>query len=140
MFYLSMYSFLPRVKPTVDILLSGSLSDIVLPIQKGKGKGKGKGTKRGNADSNASSALKDFTIEYAKSSRAACRVCEIKIAKVIEIVFHFCLELLDITVQIVSIYAITFIILFYRNWVIRKMVMIAPDIISESTKICDIIL
>lgn len=46
-----------------------------------KGKGKGKATKR-TADEASASALKDFQIEYAKSSRASCRHCEIKICKV----------------------------------------------------------
>ncbi|XP_037299289.1 poly [ADP-ribose] polymerase [Manduca sexta] len=50
-------------------------SGLVLPAEK-----KGKGKKRGTADSNAS-ALKDFSIEYSKSSRATCRHCDIKICK-----------------------------------------------------------
>lgn len=41
-------------------------------------KGKGKGKKR---DAPASGSTKDFTLEYAKSSRAICRGCEIKIMK-----------------------------------------------------------
>ncbi|GBP32818.1 Poly polymerase [Eumeta japonica] len=51
-------------------------SDVVMPNEK---KGKGKGTKRANSDNNA--ALKDFAIEYSKSSRATCKVCDIKICK-----------------------------------------------------------
>lgn len=51
---------------------------IVLPVEKGKGKGKGK--KRG-AESN-DAALKDFKVEYSKSSMASCKHCEIKICKV----------------------------------------------------------
>ncbi|XP_026729426.1 poly [ADP-ribose] polymerase [Trichoplusia ni] len=55
---------------------------VVLPVEKSKGKGKGK--KRAAEDSNTESnaiALKDFRLEYSKSSRAACRHCEIKICK-----------------------------------------------------------
>ncbi|GBP32813.1 Poly polymerase [Eumeta japonica] len=51
-------------------------SGVVMPIEN---KSKGKGTKRGNSDNNA--ALKDFAIEYSKSSRATCKVCDIKICK-----------------------------------------------------------
>lgn len=39
-----------------------------------------KGTKRGNSKKNA--AGMPYTIEYAKSSRATCRHCDIKICKV----------------------------------------------------------
>lgn len=42
---------------------------------------KGKGRKRANGDDSLA-ALKDFAIEYSKSSRATCKVCEIKITKV----------------------------------------------------------
>jgi poly [ADP-ribose] polymerase len=42
---------------------------------------KSKGRKRGAATEN-NIALKDFTIEYAKSSRSTCRGCEEKIMKV----------------------------------------------------------
>ncbi|GBP32822.1 Poly polymerase [Eumeta japonica] len=41
--------------------------------------GKGKGTKRANNDNNT--ALEDFAIEYSKSNRATCKVCDIKISK-----------------------------------------------------------
>jgi hypothetical protein len=34
-------------------------------------------------------ALKDFTVEYAKSSRSACRGCEEKIFKVSALMLHF---------------------------------------------------
>ena len=44
----------------------------------GKGKGKGKGQKRGSD----ALWLKDFTLEYAKSSRSICRGCNLKIMKV----------------------------------------------------------
>jgi hypothetical protein len=44
------------------------------------GSSKGKGKKRTAAT--AHSGLKDFTIEYAKSSRSTCRGCEEKIMKV----------------------------------------------------------
>ncbi|XP_048485241.1 poly [ADP-ribose] polymerase [Plutella xylostella] len=51
---------------------------IVLPVAKGKSKA----AKRANAEASASmAAIKDFFIEYSKSSRATCRVCEIKICK-----------------------------------------------------------
>jgi hypothetical protein len=42
---------------------------------------KGKGKKRKAAAEN-NVALKDFTVEYAKSSRSTCRGCEEKIMKV----------------------------------------------------------
>ena len=45
------------------------------------GSSKGRGKKRTAAI--ADSGLKDFTIEYAKSSRSTCRGCEEKIMKVI---------------------------------------------------------
>lgn len=44
-------------------------------------KGKGKSKKRGS-EQPATPVLKDFKVEYAKSSRATCRLCEIKICKV----------------------------------------------------------
>jgi hypothetical protein len=44
------------------------------------GSSKGKGKKRTAATAN--SGLKDFTVEYAKSSRSTCRGCEEKIMKV----------------------------------------------------------
>lgn len=61
-----------------------------MPVEKGKGKGKGKGkaAKRANTDANAA-ALKDFAVEYSKSSRATCRVCEIKICKVCVLSNHY---------------------------------------------------
>ncbi|CAB3243872.1 unnamed protein product [Arctia plantaginis] len=62
-----------RIKQTME-----NSTGIVMPAAKGKGKGKA--TKR-NADDASASALKDFQIEYAKSSRASCRHCEIKICK-----------------------------------------------------------
>ncbi|KAK9891936.1 hypothetical protein WA026_017419 [Henosepilachna vigintioctopunctata] len=54
----------------------GASSSIILPEKKGKGK-------KRNADALASkkAALKDFTLEYSKSSRATCRGCELKIMK-----------------------------------------------------------
>jgi hypothetical protein len=48
-------------------------------IAEEKGKAKGKKRKAG-AKNNV--ALKDFTVEYAKSSRSTCRGCEEKIMKV----------------------------------------------------------
>lgn len=48
---------------------------IVLPMEKGKGK------KKRAAESN-NPALKDFKVEYSKSSRATCKHCDIKICKV----------------------------------------------------------
>jgi hypothetical protein len=42
---------------------------------------KDKGKKR-KASANNNVALKDFTVQYAKSSRSACRGCEEKIMKV----------------------------------------------------------
>ncbi|KAL1117298.1 hypothetical protein AAG570_004624 [Ranatra chinensis] len=41
----------------------------------------GKKTTKRAADKAVKSALKDYTVEYAKSSRAMCRGCEVKIAK-----------------------------------------------------------
>lgn len=61
-----------------------------MPVEKSKGKGKGK--KRAAEDSNTESnaiALKDFRLEYSKSSRAACRHCEIKICKVMFILLRY---------------------------------------------------
>lgn len=55
-------------------------SGIVMPENGAKGK-KGKGAKRTAADS-ATGALRDFAVEYSKSSRATCRHCDIKICKV----------------------------------------------------------
>ncbi|KAL0840559.1 hypothetical protein ABMA28_015776 [Loxostege sticticalis] len=51
---------------------------IVLPETNGKGK-KGKATKRSATAVNG--ALRDFAVEYSKSSRATCKHCEIKICK-----------------------------------------------------------
>lgn len=48
---------------------------IVLPTAKGKGK------KRAATSNNP--GLKDFKVEYSKSSRATCKHCDIKICKVI---------------------------------------------------------
>lgn len=53
---------------------------IVMPTETPKGKGKGKSKKR-TADESTNLALKDFKIEYSKSSRATCKHCEIKICK-----------------------------------------------------------
>lgn len=55
---------------------------IVMPVEKPKGKGKSK--KRAADDPVSTStalALKDFRVEYSKSSRATCKQCEIKICK-----------------------------------------------------------
>lgn len=52
-----------------------------MPIQETKTKGKGKRNKRAAPESD-NSALKDFKVEYSKSSRATCPECEIKICKV----------------------------------------------------------
>lgn len=51
--------------------------------EEAKGK-KGKGKKRAVEDDTVlNAALKDFRVEYAKSSRASCRLCEINICKVL---------------------------------------------------------
>ncbi|XP_063621514.1 poly [ADP-ribose] polymerase [Cydia splendana] len=66
-----------RIKEAIE-----NLTGIVMPVEKGKGKGKGK--KRANGDASAAAslaALKDFFIEYSKSSRATCKHCDIKICK-----------------------------------------------------------
>lgn len=63
---------------------------IVMPEEKPKGKGKSK--KRAADTSTAEStalALKDYLVEYSKSSRATCKHCEIKICKVISVLFLF---------------------------------------------------
>ncbi|GLV44778.1 Poly-(ADP-ribose) polymerase [Carabus blaptoides fortunei] len=54
----------------------GSLESVVLPQKKGK-----KRAEPGGAGTSGNAALKDYTIEYAKSGRAACRGCEQKILK-----------------------------------------------------------
>ncbi|XP_063361002.1 poly [ADP-ribose] polymerase [Cydia amplana] len=64
-----------RIKEAIE-----NLTGIVMPVEKGKGKGK----KRANGDASAAAslaALKDFFIEYSKSSRATCKHCDIKICK-----------------------------------------------------------
>ncbi|KAL3275884.1 hypothetical protein HHI36_020621 [Cryptolaemus montrouzieri] len=54
----------------------GAASSLIVPDKKGKGK------KRNAGELSAkNSALKDFIIEYSKSSRAMCRGCEQKIMK-----------------------------------------------------------
>ncbi|XP_069354832.1 poly [ADP-ribose] polymerase [Maniola hyperantus] len=53
----------------------GTPSGIVMPADKGK---KGKATKRENSEK---AALSNYSIEYAKSSRASCKHCDIKICK-----------------------------------------------------------
>lgn len=63
---------------------------IVMPTETPKGKGKGKSKKR-TADESTNLALKDFKIEYSKSSRATCKHCEIKICKVRScLMIYFC--------------------------------------------------
>lgn len=55
-----------------------------MPEEEKKGKGK-KTAKKRAADKESSvsnAALKDFRVEYSKSSRASCCRCEIKICKV----------------------------------------------------------
>lgn len=47
-------------------------------MPEGKGKGKGKAAKRGLDVG----PIKDFAVEYSKSSRATCKHCDIKICKV----------------------------------------------------------
>ncbi|XP_063839454.1 poly [ADP-ribose] polymerase [Ostrinia nubilalis] len=54
-------------------------SGIVMPETSAKGK-KGKAAKR-PASAAPTGALRDFAVEYSKSSRATCRHCEIKICK-----------------------------------------------------------
>lgn len=49
-----------------------SASSVVVPTKKGK---------KREASSSSNSALKDFHIEYSKSSRATCQGCEQKILK-----------------------------------------------------------
>ncbi|XP_022914189.2 poly [ADP-ribose] polymerase [Onthophagus taurus] len=56
------------IKQKVDSTASGSST--VVPAKKGK-----------KRDAESNNALKDFKIEYSKSSRAACRGCEQKILK-----------------------------------------------------------
>lgn len=64
-----------RIKAAIE-----NNTGIVLPDDN-KGK-KGKGKKRAaESDATSNGALKDFRVEYAKSSRASCRRCEIKICK-----------------------------------------------------------
>lgn len=61
-----------------------------MPTETPKGKGKGKSKKR-TADESTNLALKDFKIEYSKSSRATCKHCEIKICKVRScLMIYFC--------------------------------------------------
>ncbi|CAK1553493.1 unnamed protein product [Leptosia nina] len=56
--------------------LLGSTSGAIMPVEKGK---KGKGTKR--KDDKIQPGLSNFSVEYAKSSRASCKHCDIKICK-----------------------------------------------------------
>lgn len=57
----------------------------IVPAAKGKKRGAGNGD-----DKLQKLALKDFTIEYSKSSRALCRGCELKILKdEVSIYFRF---------------------------------------------------
>lgn len=58
-----------------------------MPVEKPKGKGKSKKRTADDATSDAITestniALKDFRVEYSKSSRATCKHCDIKICKV----------------------------------------------------------
>ncbi|XP_075970335.1 poly-(ADP-ribose) polymerase [Anticarsia gemmatalis] len=62
-----------RIKSTME-----SSTGIVMPETKGKGKGS---SKKRKAEESDVSAVKDFNIEYSKSSRATCKHCEIKICK-----------------------------------------------------------
>lgn len=57
-------------------LFVASVGSIVVPQKKGK-----KRAESGSAGTSSDAALKDFTVEYAKSGRAACRGCEQKILK-----------------------------------------------------------
>ncbi|XP_049866080.1 poly [ADP-ribose] polymerase [Pectinophora gossypiella] len=59
-----------RIKKTIE-----SNVGVVLPVEKGKGK------KKRAAESSSNTALKDFKVEYSKSSRATCKHCDIKICK-----------------------------------------------------------
>ncbi|XP_026751130.1 poly [ADP-ribose] polymerase [Galleria mellonella] len=52
-------------------------SGVVLPSEETKGKKR----KAGKSSEAASGAVKDFAVEYSKSSRATCKHCEIKICK-----------------------------------------------------------
>ncbi|KAI5636400.1 poly(ADP-ribose) polymerase catalytic domain-containing protein [Phthorimaea operculella] len=61
-----------RIKKMIE-----SNTGIAMPVEKGKGK-KGK---RAAENGGVNLALKDFAVEYAKSSRATCAHCEIKICK-----------------------------------------------------------
>ncbi|KAL4708395.1 hypothetical protein ACJJTC_019631 [Scirpophaga incertulas] len=57
------------------------MSGVVMPeTSNGKSK-KSKATKRSASQANVSGALRDFAVEYSKSSRATCQHCEIKICK-----------------------------------------------------------
>lgn len=58
-----------RIKERVGVAVVS-----IVPKQKGK-------KRAGNGDDLQKLALKDFTIEYAKSGRAMCRGCEQKILK-----------------------------------------------------------
>ncbi|RVE52809.1 hypothetical protein evm_002466 [Chilo suppressalis] len=56
-------------------------SGIVVPEASGSKAKKVKGKKRAAETAPASGALRDFAVEYSKSSRATCRHCDIKICK-----------------------------------------------------------
>ncbi|XP_059048332.1 poly [ADP-ribose] polymerase [Achroia grisella] len=57
--------------------IGDSNSGVVLPVEETKGKKR----KAGKSSEVTSGAVKDFAVEYSKSSRATCRHCEIKICK-----------------------------------------------------------
>ena len=74
-----------------------------MPVEKPKGKGKSK--KRAADDSltteaiaqSTNLALKDYLVEYSKSSRATCKHCDIKICKVSEInEYHVLMDVVDL--------------------------------------------
>lgn len=56
------------------ITIIASAASIIVPDKKGKKRVAGEAAAK-------NSALKDYIIEYAKSGRAVCRGCEIKIVK-----------------------------------------------------------
>ncbi|CAG9783197.1 unnamed protein product [Diatraea saccharalis] len=57
-------------------------SGVVVPEGSGSKGKKGKGTKRAaSSAAPATGALRDFAVEYSKSSRATCKHCDIKICK-----------------------------------------------------------
>lgn len=61
------------------MLTAAALGAPVVDVGKGKGKGKKRNLKNG---AGISSEFVDFTVEYAKSNRSKCKLCEQQISKV----------------------------------------------------------